>query len=101
MNRRAAKIDGNQYDIVDALIAAGASVQTLANVGFGCPDLLIGYRGINFLIEIKDPAQAPNKRRFNSHQKTWHALWKGKAHLVETVDQALLVVGAVKQGRAA
>ena len=101
MSRRAAKVDGNQGDIVAALEAVGASVQSLAAVGNGCPDLLVGFRGTNFVIEVKDPAQPANKRRLNSHQKPWHAEWRGRAHLVETVEQALLVVGAVKQGRAA
>jgi hypothetical protein len=101
MSRRAARVDGNHGEIVAALEAAGATVQSLAEVGNGCPDLLVGFRGANVLIEIKDPTQAPNKRRFNSHQKTWHAEWKGRAHLVETVEQALLVVGTVKQARAA
>ena len=101
MSRRAARTDGNQGDIVAALEAAGASVQSLAAVGNGCPDLLVGYRSINYVIEVKDPAQPACKRRLNSHQKPWHAEWRGRAHLVETVDQALLVIGAVKQGRAA
>jgi len=101
MSRRAAKVDGNQGDIVAALEAAGASVQSLAAVGNGCPDLLVGYRSINYVIEVKDPAQPACKRRLNSHQKPWHAEWQGRAHLVETVEQALLVIGAVKQARAA
>ena len=75
MSRRAAKIDGNQGDIVIALEAVGASVQSLAAVGNGCPDLLVGFRGTNFVIEVKDPAQPANKRRLNSHQKPWHAEW--------------------------
>ena len=101
MSRRAARVDGNQTDIVSALEAVGASVQSLAAVGAGCPDLLVGFRGVNFVIEVKDPTQPACKRRLNSHQKPWHTNWQGKAHLVETVEQALLIVGAVKQGRAA
>jgi len=101
MSRRAAKVDGNQGDIVAALEAVGASVQSLAAVGAGCPDLLVGYHGTNYALELKDPAQAPSDRRLTPMQKKWHAEWKGRAHLVETVDQALLVVGAVKQARAA
>lgn len=101
MSRRAAKIDGNQTDIVAALEAVGASVQSLATVAGGCPDLLVGYRSANFVLEVKDPAQAPSDRRLTPIQKKWHAEWQGKAHLVETVEQALMVIGAVKQARAA
>jgi hypothetical protein len=101
MSRRAARTDGNQALIVDALRAAGCSVQSLAEVGNGCPDLLCARAGVNYLIEVKDSAQAPSDRRLTPMQKKWHAEWRGRAHLVETVDQALLVIGAIKQGRAA
>ncbi|HJP47915.1 hypothetical protein [Acinetobacter venetianus] len=45
--RRAAKIDANQTEIVKALRKFGASVQSLASTGKGCPDLLVGFRGMN------------------------------------------------------
>ncbi len=51
--RRAAKIDRNHVEIVAALRGVGASVQDLAAVGKGCPDLLVGYRGQNYVIEVK------------------------------------------------
>jgi hypothetical protein len=40
--RRAAKIDANQPQIVEALRKAGATVHSLAAVGNGIPDLLVG-----------------------------------------------------------
>jgi len=43
MARRAARTDDNQTLIVEALEGAGASVQSLASTGNGCPDLVIGY----------------------------------------------------------
>ena len=101
MSRRAAKVDGNHGEIVDALRAAGCFVQSLAEVGNGCPDLLVSRAGSIFVIEIKDPKQAASDRRLTPMQKQWHAGWQARAHLVETVEQALLVVGAVKQARAA
>ena len=51
--RRAAKIDANQTEIVKALRQVGASVQSLASTGKGCPDLLVGFRGVNWLLEVK------------------------------------------------
>lgn len=39
---RAAKVDKNQPEIVEALRAEGAVVQHLHAVGVGCPDLLVG-----------------------------------------------------------
>ena len=90
--RRAAKIDGNQTRIVEALEAIGASVTSLGQVGNGCPDLVVGYHGMNYLLEVKDPTQAVSDRHLTPKQKQWHAAWKGTSHLVETVEQAILVV---------
>ena len=49
-----ARVDANQPVIVAALRAIGATVQHLHAVGQGCPDILVGYDGVNFLMEIKD-----------------------------------------------
>ena len=44
-------VDANQPEIVAALRAAGATVQHLHEVGQGCPDILAGFRGRNYLID--------------------------------------------------
>lgn len=90
---RAQKRDSNEAAIVQALVAAGCSVDPLPG-GNGRPDLLVGRAGATYLIEVKDPAATPAKRRLNPLQKKWHAEWRGRAHLVETAEQALMVVGA-------
>lgn len=99
--RRANKIDGNQTAIVEALRWAGCSVQSLAAVGSGVPDLLVGTRGDNILMEVKDPTQALSDRRLTPHQKKWHSLWLGKAHVVETAEQALAIVAFYRGRKAA
>ena len=92
--RRAAKVDKNQNDVVQALEAIGATVTLLSQVGEGCPDLLVGFRGTNHLIEVKDGDLAPSARRLTPPQKKWHAEWKGKACVANSVADALLIVGA-------
>lgn len=88
--RRAAKVDSNHVSIVLALRAAGATVQTLAAVGQGCPDLLVGYRKRTLLLEIKDGAKQPSKRHLTGLQAIWHETWRGGAlRVVESVDEAL------------
>ncbi|MFT5292443.1 MAG: hypothetical protein ACI82F_004531 [Planctomycetota bacterium] len=77
MARRAAKIDANQVELVDLLRFAGASVKSLAAVGDGCPDLLIGFEGVTYLIEVKDGNKVPSKRRLTPDQEVFMALWKG------------------------
>lgn len=90
--RRAPKVDANHSAIRDVLRKAGASVQSLAECGFGCPDLLVGYRGRNLLMEVKDPANSPSQRKLNDKQRFWHAAWTGQVCVVETSEEALFVL---------
>lgn len=91
---RAQKRDANEPEIAQGLLAIGCSVDQLPG-GNGRPDLLVGYRDKNFLLEVKDPTAPVTKRRLNSLQKKWHSAWKGRAHLVETFAQALAIVTKV------
>lgn len=92
--RRAAKIDGNHAAIVAGLRSVGASVTPLHAVGNGCPDLLVGFRGVNSVIEVKDGSLAPSERLLTPQQKKWHAEWQGKAHVANSLMEALLIIGA-------
>lgn len=87
--RKAAKIDANQTEIVKALRQVGASVQSLASTGKGCPDLLVGFRGVNWLLEIKDGQKVKSARKLTPDQIEWHESWRGRVYIVESVDQAI------------
>lgn len=88
--RRAAKVDASQEAIVAALRAAGASVQSLAQIGQGCPDLLAARAGQMWLLEVKTGKAKPNDL-----QARWHIAWNAPVHVVRSEDDALRVVGAV------
>ena len=91
--RRRAKVDANQAEIVRALRQAGATVQSLAEIGAGCPDLLVGRAGKTLLIEVKDSAQPPSKRQLTDDQSRWHGAWCGGAlAVVCDVESALRVL---------
>ena len=47
------KTDSNQAEIVKAFRKLGCSVHSLHKVGQGLPDLLVGNRGRNHIIEVK------------------------------------------------
>ncbi|MCU4576111.1 hypothetical protein ACMHYC_10865 [Acinetobacter courvalinii] len=90
--RRAAKIDANQTEIVKALRQVGASVQSLASTGKGCPDLLVGFRGVNWLLEIKDGQKVKSARKLTPDQIEWHESWCGQVHVIEDIDQAIKLI---------
>ena len=91
--RRAAKVDDNQGEIVAALRSAGCSVTSLASVGRGCPDLVVGRAGVTYLLEVKDGRKPPSKRRLTSDEKAWHGAWRGQVAVVESVQDAFKAVG--------
>lgn len=94
---RAAKIDANHEAVVLALRAAGATVQSLAGVGKGVPDLLVGYKGQTLLMEVKDGLKPPSKRALNEDQLRWHGRWNGGAlAVVDSPDAALRMIGVLK-----
>jgi hypothetical protein len=83
----AKRTDANQPEIVQALRDIGASVQDLHIVGKGCPDILVGWRGVNYLMEIKT-----DTGKLNQREKVWHADWRGQVATVRTIDEALEVL---------
>jgi hypothetical protein len=89
---RAKKVDLNQMEIVATLRKVGATVQSLATVGNGCPDLLIGFQGINYLMEIKDGDKVPSAQKLTPDQVKWHIEWCGEVHIVRSVEDALEVL---------
>ncbi len=91
--RRLARADRNQAEIVDALRAVGATVQVLSNVGDGCPDLLVGFRGLNLLLEVKDGSLPPSHRLLTPAQVDWHMRWTGHVAVVASVEMALRAIG--------
>lgn len=96
--RRAARTDTNHREVVAALRAVGCSVSSLAAVGQGVPDLLVGVSGATLLVEVKDGSRSPSERRLTACQQSWMAEWRGGP--VAVVDSAEAAVRAVVALRA-
>lgn len=97
--RRAAQVDTHQAAIVRSLRAIGCSVQSLARIGDGCPDLLVARAGRMWLLEVKAPLGAEGGRstdgqKLSALQQDWHQRWRAPVHVVRTVQEAFAVVEA-------
>jgi hypothetical protein len=100
MRRTAAKVDRNQAEIVKAFRQIGASVQILSAVGKGCPDVLVGFRGKNVLVEIKDGELPPSGRVLTADQRDWHASWAGQVCVCKSIEEAVeaVISGVMAEG---
>lgn len=90
-NRPARQDQGNK-EIVAAWRQVGASVLRIDPAGDrhqrGAPDYLVGFRGSDYLIELKRPGE-----KLRPEQAMWHRLWKGRK--VQTVDNATDALAAI------
>ena len=90
--RRASNLDSNHTAVVLALREIGATVQSLASMHGGVPDLLVGYHGRNVLLEVKDGEKPPSARALTKDEAEWHATWGGQLATVYTPEEAQRVV---------
>jgi len=93
------KTDNNQTAIVKALRAAGCFVTSLASVGKGVPDALVGSGGKWFLLEIKDGSKPPSGRKLTDDEIKWHKMANQYAPVWIVYDEigALWVCGKTNE----
>jgi hypothetical protein len=89
------RIDANQPQVVSGLRQVGATVLLLHTVGKGCPDIAVGFRGRNFLFEIKDGDKPYSKRQLTPDEETFFEEWHGQVSVVNSLDDALTQIGAI------
>jgi hypothetical protein len=90
--RRAANVDKNQAAVVAALREFGCTVEIISGVGQRIPDLLVGFAGVNILMEVKNEERKGGRE--NAHgtlkkQREWRQAWKGAVYVVTTPEEAL------------
>lgn len=84
------RVDTNQPEIVATFRDMNCTVCHLHAVGRGVPDLLVGCRGINLLVECKTKTGV-----LNTLQREWHTNWKGQVVVCHSAREAADVVFAV------
>ena len=92
--RKHGKIDRNQIEIVAALRQIGAWVQSVADVGNGCPDLIVAYHGRLFLLEVK-----AGDGKLTAAESDWIAgcerMGGVSVRIVRSAEDALRQIGAI------
>lgn len=86
------RVDGNQKIITERLRAIGCTVQPIHEVGKGAPDLLVGYKGRNYLFELKDPDKPFSRRQLTKDERDWHRDWQGQVNVVHSYEEIWVIL---------
>jgi Holliday junction resolvase len=78
--------------VVKALRKIGATVADTSGVGEGFPDIVCGFRGVNWMIEVKDGKKPPSRRKLTPDQAEFFMAWRGQYAVVESAEQAIALV---------
>ncbi len=83
----AKRTDNNQTAIVNMLREFGASVVDLHEVGHGCPDIVVGHHGKNYLMEIKSESG-----RLTPAEQNFKDTWRGNYYIIYNIEDALKIL---------
>ena len=87
------KTDRNHAEIIKALRKiSGISVFSTHAIGKGFPDIVIGYKDKNYLIEIKDGTKPPSARKLTIDEVKFHDGWKGQVDIICDIDELLKIL---------
>lgn len=82
------KTDANQKDIMDKLrLIPHLSVFSTHIIGKGFPDIIIGYKGKNYMVEIKDGAKWKSQQKLTTDELLFHMKWKGQICTCNSFEQ--------------
>jgi len=99
--RRAAKIDRNQPEIVEALRKAGAVVEHVHTVP-GLFDLIVYHKGKTYSAEIKDGSLVPSRRKLTDDEQKCKERIESvgvKYWIITSIEEALFMIGMDLQSK--
>ena len=89
---RAKRTDFNQKQVVEGLRKFGMTIAVTSSLGSGFPDIVVGYKGKNWLFELKDPEKSPSQKKLTPHEEEFKASWRGQYNVVETIEDVLKII---------
>jgi len=104
--RKLAKTDENQQEIIDQLKSLPYRLSMIAThqLGGGFPDLVIGYKGRNLLVEIKNPEWATRTElvdpfeMLTEDEESFLMQWEGEYIIAFDIDPILDWIAGVNHG---
>ena len=68
------------------------SVYSTHMVGKGFPDIVVGYKGKNYLFEIKDGDKPKSATKLTESERKFHNGWNGQIDVVYSFNDILNVL---------
>lgn len=97
MTRRAARVDANHREVIQALRAAGCIVADTSRLGSGFPDAIATRRPDGssrvVMLEIKDGAKPPSARKLTEAEAEFARVWGDHCVTVTSAEEALRALG--------
>jgi len=85
------KSDANQKRIVETLRSVpGVSVFVTTIVKHGFPDLVVGFRGVTYLVELKT-----EKGKLTDDERDFFDSWTGQITIARSAEDILDMIGAI------
>ena len=87
------KTDNNHKEILDQCrkIPQLTAFST-HTIGKGFPDIVVGYKGLNYLFEIKDPLKPKSARKLTQHESSFFCNWKGQVNVIHTIEDIIEIL---------
>jgi hypothetical protein len=87
------RTDANHKQIIDQIRQIPfASVFSTHEIGKGFPDIVVGFRGINYLFEIKDGKKSASQKKLTESEIKFHTGWMGQVHIIEKIEDVLEIL---------
>jgi hypothetical protein len=68
-------------------------------MGRGAPDLILGYRNENFMIELKDGNKTKSQQKLTPDEVQFQEKWNGNYAVCNSIEQILILIDYVDEGR--
>lgn len=90
-------IDSNHNEIVDTFRSMGCVVTSTTCVKGFC-DMVVAWKGLYLLIEVKDGAKPPSKRKLTPMEAAYHIKVEGvgcKVYIIKNKEEAINLIKSI------
>ena len=88
------KTDANHKEIMEQCRQIpNLSVFSTHTIGKGFPDIVVGYKGKNYLFEIKNKKKTKSQKKLTPDEEKFHFTWNGQINIVESIFDIINLIG--------